>query len=230
MEPRLLGVRGTFREARFALALLGLLLLVCVATFIAPPAGRTSWLLEVTPGLLLVAVLAAWFPQEPLSRWVYICVFLHVLVLIYGGVYTYAQTPLGNWARDAFGLSRNPYDRVGHFALGFFPAFLAREVLLRNTLLQRGRWLNFLVLSVMLSVGAFWELIEWWAALLLAPNVGTAFLGMQGDVWDAQWDMFLALVGAIAALALFSPLHDRSMRSLAHRSGRREQHESTHPG
>jgi putative membrane protein len=160
---------------------------------------------------LLVAVLAVLYPRLPLSHWVYVGVFLHVLVLAYGGYYTYAMTPLGNYARDALHLSRNHYDRVGHVALGVFPAFIAREVLLRRTPLVRGGWLNFLVLSVILAVAAFWELLEWWVTLIAAPEVGQAFLGSQGDPWDAQWDMLLALVGASLVLPICGGLHDRSM-------------------
>lgn len=199
------------RHARLPLALLGVLGPICVATLWSPPAGRTSWLLEVGPGLALIAVLAAIYRRLPLSHFVYVCVFLHVLILIYGGYYTYALTPLGNWAKQAFGLSRNHYDRIGHVALGVFPSFLAREVLLRCTPLPRGGWLFFLVCSVVLAFAAFWELLEWWTALLVAPDVGVAFLGSQGDVWDAQWDMLLALLGAMAALPLLSTVQDRSM-------------------
>jgi putative membrane protein len=191
--------------------LLALLAVISIATLWSPPAGRTSWCLEVGPGLLEVAALIALYRRLPLSHFVYVCVFLHVLILIYGGYYTYALTPLGNWAKDVFHLSRNHYDRVGHVALGVFPSFATREVLLRCTPLQRGRWLFFLVCSVVLAVAAFWELLEWWTALVAAPDVGVAFLGSQGDVWDAQWDMFLALVGAVVALPLLSPFHDRSM-------------------
>jgi putative membrane protein len=196
---------------RYPAALLALLLAICAASVYDPPAGRFSWLLEVGPGLLGVAVLAALYPRFPMSRLVYTGVFLHVLVLVYGGIYTYAATPLGNWAKEAFELSRNHYDRVGHLALGFFPAFVIREVYLRVTPMRRGGWLFFTVCSVALAIGAFWELCEWWVTLLVASDVGHAFLGSQGDVWDAQWDMFLALVGAAAALALLGRVHDRSM-------------------
>jgi putative membrane protein len=196
---------------RFPLALLISLCAICVVTVWAPPAGRFSWLLEVGPGLAGVAVLAATYKKFPMSRVVYVCVFVHTLILIYGGVYTYAHTPLGNWAKEAFDLSRNHYDRVGHFALGFFPAFIIREIYLRLTPMKRGGWLFFTVCSVALAIGAFWELIEWWVTLLVAGDVGIAFLGSQGDVWDAQWDMFLALVGAAVALATLSKVHDTSM-------------------
>ena len=194
--------------------LLGLLAIVCVITVWDPPAGRTSWLLEVGPGLVMVGVLAAIYPRFRMSNFVYVCVFLHLCILIYGGVYTYAHTPLGNWARDTFGLARNHYDRVGHLALGFFPAFTTREVLLRTSPLVRGKWLFFIVCSIVLAIGAFWELLEWWTTLVVASDVGVAFLGSQGDVWDAQWDMFLALVGAIIALAALGRAHDRSMAAV----------------
>jgi putative membrane protein len=199
------------RHAHLPLALLGALAVVCTLTLWSPPAGRLSWTLEVGPGLALAAVLIAIYRRLPLSHFVYVCVFLHILILIYGGYYTYALTPLGDWAKAAFGFSRNHYDRIGHVALGVFPCFLAREVLLRSTPLQRGGWLFFLVCSVVLAFAAFWELLEWWTALVAAPDVGVAFLGSQGDVWDAQWDMLLALLGAMLALPLFSAAQDRSM-------------------
>jgi putative membrane protein len=124
-------------------------------------------------------------------------VFLHTLILIYGGYHTYALTPLGDWAKQTFDLSRNHYDRVGHVALGVFPVFLAREALLRTSPLQRGKWLVFISVSIVFAFAAFWELLEWWVTLLVASDVGQAFLGSQGDIWDAQWDMLLALVGAV---------------------------------
>lgn len=195
-------------------ALLVLLLVICAVTVFDPPAGRFSWLLEVGPGLIGVAVLFGTYKKFPMSRVVYVSVFLHVLILIYGGIYTYAKTPLGNWAMEAFDLGRNHYDRVGHVALGFFPAFVIREIYLRLTGMQRGGWLFFTVCSVALAIGAFWELLEWWVTLLVASDVGQAFLGSQGDVWDAQWDMFLALVGAAVSLALLSGVHDRSMEAV----------------
>jgi len=204
-------VRTLREHARFPLLLLAILLAVCAASAWTAPAGLLGWTLEVAPGLALVAALAALYPRLPLSHFVYACVCLHVLVLDYGGYYTYALTPLGEWAREAFGLARNHYDRVGHVALGVFPAFLAREVLLRRTPLRRGGWLAFITLSIILAVAAFWELLEWWTTLVVAPDVGDAFLGAQGDPWDAQWDMLLALVGATVALPLLARAHDASM-------------------
>jgi putative membrane protein len=188
-----------------------MLLVICAVGAATAPAGSFSFALEVVPGLLLVAVLAALYRRLPLSWLVCGGVFVHVLILVYGGYYTYAETPLGDWAREAFGFSRNHYDRVGHLALGVFPALLVREVLLRKTPLRRGGWLTFLSVSVVLAFAAFWELLEWWTVLGVAPDVGQAFLGTQGDVWDAQWDMLLALVGAVVVLPVLGPLHDASM-------------------
>jgi len=202
---------------KLPLALLIVLTLICVATLWNPPAGRFSWLLEVGPGLAGVAVLVGTYKTFPMSRLVYISVFIHICILIYGGIYTYAKTPLGNWAMEAFDLSRNHYDRVGHVALGFFPAFIIREVYLRLTDMKRGGWLFFTVCSVALAIGAFWELLEWWVTLVVASDTGTAFLGSQGDIWDAQWDMVLALIGAAVALVLLGRVHDRSMAVVSDR-------------
>jgi len=199
---------------RIPLMLLSVVTVVCIATVVDPPAGRTNWLLEVGPGLAGIIVLIGLYRRFPMSHMVYFFVFLHMFILIYGGYYTYAETPLGNWAKEVFGFSRNHYDRVGHVALGVFPAFIIREVLLRNTPLRRGGWLYFIVISVVLAVAAFWELLEWWVTLLVASDVGSAFLGSQGDIWDAQWDMFLALIGAMVALPILSRLHDRSIAKL----------------
>jgi putative membrane protein len=193
---------------------LALAMLICVATVWAPVAGRTSWLLEVGPGLAGIALLIATYRRFPMSHWVYVGTFIHLVILVYGGYYTYAETPLGNWARDTFHLARNHYDRVGHVALGVFPAFVTREILLRLTPLRRGGWLFFISVAIVLAVAAFWELLEWWITLVVASDVGTAFLGMQGDPWDTQWDMFLALAGAAAALPLLGRLHDRSIDKL----------------
>jgi putative membrane protein len=205
----------TLREhARLPLVLLALLAVVCIATVWNPPAGRKSWLLEVGPGLAAILALVLTFRRFPMAHIVYVGAFIHVCILIYGGMYTYALTPLGNWARDTFHWSRNHYDRVGHVALGFFPAFPIREIYLRHVKMAKGGWLFFTICSVVLAVAAFWELCEWWAALVLSPDTGTAFLGSQGDVWDAQWDMLLALVGAIVALAALGRVHDRGIAKI----------------
>jgi len=202
-------------HARLPFVLLLLAAAVCIATVAAPPGGRAAWALEVGPGIVGISILVATYRRFPMSHWVYVGCFIHLMILIYGGYYTYALTPVGNWARDAFGLSRNHYDRVGHVALGVFPVFVTRELLLRLSPLRPGKWLTFLLLSVVLAVAAVWELLEWWTALIVASDVGIAFLGSQGDVWDAQWDMFLALVGAAVVLPLFSRRHDRSIARIA---------------
>ena len=145
--------RGTVGYFRIPTVLLGIVLLVCLGTAYDPPAGRLNWLLEVGPGLAGIAVLVALYRRFPMSHVAYWCVFLHMFILIYGGYYTYAETPLGNWARDAFDLSRNHYDRIGHVALGVFPAFIIREVLLRQTPLERGGWLYFIIISIVLAIG-----------------------------------------------------------------------------
>jgi putative membrane protein len=138
---------------------------------------------------------------------------------MYGGLYTYARTPLGDWLRELFDLSRNPYDRIGHFAQGFVPAILVREILVRRSPLRGSRWLPVVVVCVCLAFSAFFEMIEWWSAVI-GGSAADDFLATQGDVWDTQWDMFTALVGAVTALALLSRLHDRQLATLPDAKGR----------
>ena len=161
-------------------------------------------------GAPILFATAARFPLTPL---VYTLLAIHALILILGGHYTYAEVPFGFWVRDALGLARNHYDRIGHFAQGFIPAILAREILLRTSPLRRGRWLFFLVTATCLAISALYELIEWWAALA-GGSAADAFLGTQGDVWDTQWDMFLALLGAVTAQLTLSRAHDRALATL----------------
>lgn len=177
------------------------------------PFDRLTWLLEVSPVLLGAMVLSATFRSFRLSALLYRLLLLHALILILGANYTYARVPPGFWIQDLFDLSRNHYDRLGHFAQGFTPAILAREVLLRRSPLTPGKWLFFLVTCVCLAFSAFYEMLEWWAALCFG-QAADAFLGTQGDVWDTQWDMFLALVGCLTALLLLSPIHDRALGKL----------------
>ena len=148
-----------------------------------------------------------------LSPLLYRLLFLHAVILIVGGHYTYALVPAGFWLQELFDFSRNHYDRLGHLAQGFVPAVLAREILLRASPLRRGGWLFFLVVSICLAFSAFYELIEWWAALV-NEEAAQSFLGTQGDVWDSHWDMLLALTGALLALLCLSRVHDRSMRRI----------------
>ena len=199
------------QDARVPLGLLALVTPVLVLTLIFCRAGRLNWLLEVFPALLGYVALAATYRRMRLSNFCYVAVFLHTLVLVYGAFYTYAETPLGNWAKSAFHLSRNHYDRVGHLALGFFPVSIIKEVLLRATALRRGGWFTFIVLSVVLVVAAGYEFIEWGSTYIFASDVGQAFLGSQGDPWDAQWDMLLGLVGGAVGYVALAPLHNKSM-------------------
>jgi len=207
-------LQGTKEWARLPLALGALLGLVLLFTLSFSPEGRLNWLLEVGPGLVAMAALALSYRRFPMTRLVYAFVFLHILILAYGGFYTYAKAPLGEWMKGAFGFHRNDYDKLGHFAFGFFPVLVVREVLLRRTKLERGGWLVFLLLSVVMGAAAVYGLFEWFTALLLDPAGGDAFLGTQGDVWDAQSDMFFAGVGATVSLLTLSRVHDRAMQRL----------------
>jgi putative membrane protein len=204
-------IQGRPPGARVPLALLALVTPVLLLTLAYCRAGRLNWLLEVAPALLGYVALAATYRRMRLSNFCYVAVFLHTLVLVYGAYYTYAETPLGNWAKQAFHLSRNHYDRVGHLALGFFPVCTIKEVLLRATPLRRGGWLTFIVLSIVMAIAAGYELCEWASTYVFAADVGQAFLGSQGDPWDAQWDMLLGLVGGAIGFFTLAPLHDRSM-------------------
>jgi len=180
------------------------------------PRGRLTWLMEVAPVLLGVPILVGTYTRFPLTPLVYRLLFAHAAILMVGGHYSYAEVPLGFWMQRALGLARNDYDRIGHLAQGFVPAILAREVLLRRSVLSRGGWLFFLVTSVCLAVSAFYELIEWWSALAMG-EAAKDFLGTQGDPWDTQADMFSALVGAVAAQLVLGRLHDRQLARLASR-------------
>lgn len=174
------------------------------------PYDRLTWILEVFPVFLAIPLLVLTARRFPLTSLTYRLIFIHALILMLGGHYTYERVPLGYWAQHVFGFARNHYDRLGHFAQGFVPAILAREILLRRSPLRPGKWLFFLVLCVCLSVSAVYELIEWWTAVLGGSAAG-AFLGTQGDPWDTQWDMFLALVGAVMAQLLLGSVHDRQL-------------------
>lgn len=177
------------------------------------PYDRLTWLMEVMPVLIALPVLVFTRGRLPLTTLVYALIIIHGLILVYGGAYTYARTPLGFWLQDLLGLMRNPYDRIGHFAQGFVPAMVARELLLRVFGIRRRNILFFLVVCVCLAISACYELIEWWAALLIGADADE-FLATQGDVWDTQWDMFMALVGALAAQLLLGRRHDRQISRL----------------
>jgi len=194
-----------------------ILLVIVVACLVVSgirPYDRATWLMEVAPILIGVPILVATARRFSLTPLVYRLLFLHALILILGGHYTYARVPAGFWVQDLLGLARNHYDRLGHFAQGFVPAMVARELLLRRTPLRPGKWLFVLVASMALAISACYEFIEWWAALL-GGEAATDFLGTQGDPWDTQWDMFLALTGAVMAQLLLGRRHDRELAGLA---------------
>lgn len=177
------------------------------------PYDRTTWLLEVAPVLVAAPLLVVTRRRYPLTPLLYGLIFVHAMVLIVGGAYTYARVPAGFWVQEAFALARNPYDKLGHFMQGFVPALAAREILARGGFVRGRRMLAFLCVCVALAVSAFYELIEWWAALALGQGADE-FLGTQGDPWDTQSDMFLALIGASVAVALLSRPHDRALQQL----------------
>ncbi len=174
------------------------------------PVDRTTWWLEIFPVLIGAPILLATARRFPLTPLVYGLLAVHAVILMVGGHYTYANVPLGFWVQDLLGLARNHYDRLGHFAQGFVPAILVREILLRTSPLRQGRWLFVLVTAVCLAFSACYEFVEWWAALL-GGDSAEAFLGTQGDVWDTQWDMFLALIGALVAQLALGRMHDRAL-------------------
>jgi putative membrane protein len=184
------------------------------------PHDYFTWALEVFPAILALAALAITYRRFQFTTFVYSLILLHACILFVGGHYTYAEVPLFNWIRDHFHLARNHYDRLGHFAQGFVPALVAREVLLRRKIvLQRG-WLFFIVLSICLAISAAYELLEWRVAVA-SGSAADAFLGTQGDPWDTQEDMAAAVIGALTALLLFSRRHDRLIAGMAERSVRR---------
>ena len=177
------------------------------------PHDRLTWFLEVSwviVGLPLIVLTYRAFPLTPL---LYFLLFLHALILIIGGYYTYELVPVGLWAKEGLGLARNHYDRVGHFFQGFVPAILVREILLRRSPLVPGKWLFFLVVAVCLAFSAFFELLEWGAAMSLG-KAADAYLATQGDVWDTQWDMFFALIGSVTAQLVLQSLHNRQLEQL----------------
>jgi len=174
---------------------------------------RITWALEVFPILFGLPILFFTYKRFPLTNLIYTLLIIHFVILAVGGIYTYAKVPLGYWMQDWFGFSRNNYDKIGHFAQGFVPAMLTREVLLRTSPLKQGKWLNFIVVSICLAISAFYELIEWWISVIQGASAED-FLGTQGDPWDAQSDMLFALIGAIAALIVLSKYHNRLLKEL----------------
>lgn len=180
----------------------------------AKPYDRTTWLLEVLPIIIAMPIMFATYRRFPLTNLLYVCIFIHAIVLMVGGAYTYARVPLGFEIADLLGLHRNPYDKIGHFFQGLVPALVAREILIRKELVRGKKILAFIVVCIVLAISATYELIEWAAAVALGQGADE-FLGTQGDQWDTQSDMFLALIGAISALLIFSKTHDRQINRLS---------------
>lgn len=192
------------------IAWIAVFMMVLIWSGIAPKDFMT-WTLEVFPAVVGAVVL--WFTRErfPLTTMLYGLILVHCIILMVGGHYTYAEVPVGDWIRDLFDGARNNYDKLGHFAQGFVPAMIARELVIRLEVFNSARWRDFFIVSFCLGFSAFYELIEWWVALM-SDEAADAFLGTQGYIWDTQSDMGFALFGAIAALLLLSKVHDNQMR------------------
>jgi len=204
---------------RLLLALAAIVAVALVVSGIAPT-DRITWVMEVMPVVIAGAVIATTWTRFPLTTLLCILIAAHSLVLIVGGAYTYAHVPLGFWLQDLLGTARNPYDKIGHFMQGFVPALAAREIFVRGGYVTGRRMTAFLCICVALAVSAVYELIEWWAALAMGQGADE-FLGTQGDQWDTQSDMFMALIGSCTAMALLSRLHDRQIAALSSRDTRR---------
>ncbi|MGZ5050311.1 MAG: DUF2238 domain-containing protein [Methylobacter sp.] len=178
------------------------------------PKDYLTWLLETAPAMIALAVLVATRRKFRLTNLAYSLILIHSLILMIGGHYTYAEVPLFDWLKDAFDLGRNHYDKVGHFAQGFVPAIIAREILIRQQVVSSNKWRNFFIICICLAISAVYEMLEWWVALL-SKQAAEAFLGTQGYAWDTQSDMACAWIGAVLALAFLSRIHDRHISKLA---------------
>ena len=220
-------MKDNARDVKLHLGLLVSFLLLLVWSVIKPH-DLFTWFLETAPAMIALLILLATYRRFRLSNLAYVLIWIHAIILLVGGHYTYAEVPLFNWIRDTFHLSRNHYDRVGHFAQGFVPAIIAREVLLRKSPLRPGKLLTFIVISVCLAISAAYELIEFGVSMATGA-AGDAFLGTQGDIWDTQKDMMMCLIGALTALATLSGLHDRSLRRLVERDQNTLHNSSTEP-
>ncbi|GAB3482935.1 DUF2238 domain-containing protein [Polaromonas eurypsychrophila] len=200
------------------LLVLGAVVLAALVASGIAPYDRATWVLEVAPAVLVAPLLIATQRRFPLSTLLYVLIALHMLVLILGGAYTYARVPLGFWLQDLWQLGRNPYDKIGHFMQGLVPAMVAREILLRLGYLSSRRMAGFLSVCVAMAISAVYELIEWWAALALGQGADE-FLGTQGDPWDTQSDMFLALIGATLGVTSLVRWHDRQIANQTRSAG-----------
>lgn len=199
------------RQTRLIAAAVVLIIILLLSAI--RPYDYTTWFLEVAPVLIALPVMAATYRRFPLTSLLYVLIFIHALILISGGAYTYARVPLGFWIQDLFALERNPYDKIGHFMQGFVPFIVAREILWRGGYLTSRRMTAFLSICAVMAVSSFYELFEWWTALVMGQGADE-FLGTQGDQWDTQADMFFALIGALTAMLTLSRLHDRQLGGL----------------
>lgn len=197
----------------FILVVASIILIALLALSGIHPFDRTTWVLEVFPVVIALPVLWATCHRYPLTDLLYVCILVHGIVLIVGGAYTYARVPFGFYLADLLHLSRNPYDKIGHFMQGFVPALVAREILIRGQYVRGRKMLAFIIVCIVLAISATYELIEWAAALALGQGADE-FLGTQGDPWDTQSDMFLALIGSVTALLTLSALHDHRLKAL----------------
>ncbi|MBX9398229.1 DUF2238 domain-containing protein [Streptomyces sp. TRM72054] len=213
-EPRPMPPLSVTRSGRRLPLLLAALVVVALAVSAWEPHDRATWFLETVWVIVGLPLLFLTWRRFPMTGLLCCLLAVHALVLVLGGHYTYAQVPLGDWARDTFGLDRNPYDRFGHLMQGFVPAILVRELLVRTSPLRGSRWLAPLAVCACLAFSAVFEMLEW-AAAVIGGEAADAFLATQGDVWDTQWDMFCALVGATASLLLLSRFHDRQLAALS---------------
>lgn len=202
----------TARERKLLCAAAALLALLAWSG--VAPYDRLTWLMEVLPVIIALPLMLGTYRRLPLTSLLYILIFVHACVLMLGGAYTYARVPLGLQLAEYLDLERNPYDRIGHLAQGWVPVMVAREILLRGAYVRGRRMLAFICIAIVLAISASYELIEWAAAVVLGQGA-EQFLGTQGDVWDTQWDMFCALLGASGALVLLSGLHDRQLRAMS---------------
>lgn len=198
------------------LAAAAILLVVLVISGIRP-LDRATWLMEVLPVLIALPILAWSYRSFPLTPLLYSLIFIHALILIVGGTYTYAHVPAGFWVQDLFSLARNPYDKLGHFWQGLVPALVAKEIFVRREFVFGKKMVAFLSICVAMAISAWYELIEWWAALIMGQGADE-FLGTQGDQWDTQSDMFMAFIGATVAVVLLAKLHDRQIAKLKEHS------------
>lgn len=193
---------------------IGIFSLVLIWSGISPK-DQFTWFLEVLPALIGAGLLFYTRHSFPLTPLLYFLILIHSLILMVGGHYTYAEVPFFDYLKELMAWERNNYDKVGHFAQGFIPAMIAREILLRKQVVKTQAWLRLFIISICLAFSAFYELIEWWVALL-SDEAAEAFLGTQGYVWDTQSDMFYALIGAVAALVILPKWHDRQLNNLTH--------------